>query len=69
MKKITLNISDEVFKDLSQAMTVRILVGASHGIVDETVGKIIDGIRNEQKEIAIVYKKEMENAKESKDSQ
>lgn len=56
MKTITLNIADDVYKELKSSMQVRMLTGSSYGISDAFIKKIVSSIENGDTNIDIKYK-------------
>ena len=46
MKKITLLISDKVYKEIKKSQGVRKLTGSSYGIKDEFISKLIESIED-----------------------
>jgi hypothetical protein len=61
MKKITLEISDEVFKELKSGIWVRGLSDALFGVQNEFVMKLIVAIEKDQEVLVVEFKKGGEN--------
>lgn len=51
--KITITMSDEVYRRIRQALQVRLLSGAAYGLVDALVSKVIDAIEKGQTELTL----------------
>jgi uncharacterized membrane protein len=60
MKTITLNIADNVYKELKKSIGVRMLTGSSYGINDAFIKKIVNSIENGDTNIDIKYKEKDE---------
>jgi hypothetical protein len=56
MKKITLLIDDDVYKELVSMMSARIMTGSAYGIVDAFMSKVMEHIENGDTEAEIKYK-------------
>lgn len=59
MRTTTLVISEQVYAEMTNALTVRTISGSAYGILDGVCAKIIDGIKERKKEIVIKYKTEV----------
>lgn len=64
MKKITLLIADNVYKELRGSQMFRMMLDNSFGIQDEFIKKILSSIENNEKEVEIKYK-DKEDAKDN----
>ena len=56
MKKITLLIDDDVYKELVSMMSARIMMGNAYGLQDAFMSKVIKSIDEGKTEIEIKYK-------------
>ena len=61
MKTVTLHISDQVFSEMKNGMSVRMISGGAYGTLDGVLGKIIATITNGEKEVTLQYKTEVDN--------
>ena len=56
MKKIILNINDDVYTDLTSAIFIRKLSSSYGGIIDNGINKILESIKDNKKETTLEYK-------------
>ena len=56
MKKITLLIDDDVYKELKNGMGIRYLTNSAYGLEDAFITKLIKSIDKGEKEVEIKYK-------------
>lgn len=64
MKKITLNIEDDVFAELKSFLIGKGICGAMHGILDEFISKIIRTIdEGEKEELTFQFKNKKKRVK------
>lgn len=61
MRTITLVISEQVYAEMTNALGVRTISGSAYGILDRVCAKIINGIKEREKETIIRYKKEIDD--------
>ena len=61
MKKIILNINDDVFTDLVNAIFIRKLSSSYGGIIDNAINKILESIKDNKKETILEYKNKQDN--------
>jgi hypothetical protein len=66
LKKITLIIADDVYKELKSNQGVRMLTGSAYGIQDAFIVKLIEAIDRGDKEANIEYRKKSERKRNSK---
>lgn len=52
-RKLTITMSDEVYRRIRQALQVRLLSGAAYGLVDALAAKVIDTIEKGQTELTL----------------
>ena len=60
MKRIVLKIDDDVYRDLSSAMSVRGLTGEAYGIVDEMFIKLMQAMEKGDEEKHFFFPKDRE---------
>ena len=63
MKKIILEIEDEIFADLESSIIVKGLVGSLYGTMDEFVTLLVKAIKDGKETVAIVKKKKSKRKK------
>ena len=56
MKKITLKISDDLYKDLNNSIFAKKLSCSYGGLIDGVLNKILSSIKDNKKEIILEYK-------------
>ena len=56
MKKITLLIDDDVYRDLKNTIGIRMLTGNAYGVQDAFVKKLIESVDNNEVELELKYK-------------
>lgn len=56
MKKLTLLIDDDVFKELKNSLAVSMIAGTAYGIQDAFILKIIKSVDNKETELEIKFK-------------
>ena len=66
MRTITLHISEQVFGEMRNAMTIRMISGGAYGIMDGVIGKILDAIKRDQDELNLQYKTEVDDERTDK---
>lgn len=58
MKTIILEISDKVYNDLMDLSGLRVMVDKSFGIIDASIGRILEAVENGDEKVILQYKDE-----------
>ena len=58
MKTITVNMTDEVYRDILDNVGLRRMLGEGHGIMDTAITKIILSMRDGDENVWLSYKKD-----------
>ena len=66
MKKIALEIEDEIFTDLKSSIITRGITGSLFGTIDEFITLLIKAIENNQETVTIIKKKKRKKKRKKK---
>ena len=58
MKKIELTISDEVYRELSHAISLKYMIGSTYGILDEFIINLIKAFKDGKEELKLSHNSE-----------
>ena len=56
MKTITINMSDEVYREVRENTKVRAMVGSGHGFMDLVMTRIIQSMENDEEVLHLCFK-------------